>query len=80
MRSFEFPPIFQQFENPPEARRIIDRAVLETIGYSESKAEEILPELYQAMSNEFRNWKDLMHQSSAKEGQPSPQLHLFAKD
>ena len=80
VRGVEFPPIFEQFENPPEARRIIDRAVLKTIGYSDKEIEEILPELYQAMATELRSWKELMHQSSAKQKEPTPQLHLFAKD
>lgn len=79
VRRVEFPPIFEQFENPPEARKIIDRAVLKTIGYSDKETEEILPELYKAMATEMRSWKELMHQSSAKEKEPTSQLHLFAK-
>ena len=31
IRHVEFPPLIEQFENPPEARKIIDRAVLKTI-------------------------------------------------
>jgi hypothetical protein len=80
VRGVEFPPLFEQFENPPEARKIIDRAVLKTIGYSDKETEEILPELYKAMATELRSWKELMHQSSAKEKEPTPQLHLFAKE
>ena len=80
VRHVEFPPLIEQFENPPEARVTIDRAVLKTIGYSDKEIEEILPELYQAMATELRSWKELMHQSSAKEKEPTPQLHLFAKE
>jgi hypothetical protein len=57
-----------------------DRDVLKTIGYSDKDTEEILPELYKAMATELRSWKELMHQSSAKEKEPTPQLHLFAKE
>lgn len=80
VRHVEFPPLIEQFDDPPEARKIIDRAVLKTIGYSAQEIEEILPELYQAMATELRSWKELMHQSSAKEKDPSSQLHLFAKE
>jgi hypothetical protein len=80
VRRVEFPPIIEQFENPPEARKIIDRAVFKTIGYSDKETEEILPELYKAIATELRSWKELMHQSSAKEKEPTPQLHLFAKE
>jgi hypothetical protein len=80
VRDVEFPPLFEQFENPLEARKIIDRAVLRTIGYSDKESEKILPELYKAMATELRSWKELMHQSSAKEEEPTPQLHLFAKE
>jgi type I restriction-modification system DNA methylase subunit len=80
VRHVEFPPLIEQFENPPEARVTIDRAVLKTIGYSDKDTEEILPELYKAMATELRSWKELMHRSSAKEKEPTPQLHLFAKE
>ncbi len=80
VRCVEFPPLIEQFENPPEARRIIDHAVLQTIGYSDKETEELLPELYNAMATELRSWKELMHQSSAKPKEPTPQLHLFAKE
>jgi hypothetical protein len=80
VRGIEFPPLIDQFENPPEARKIIDRAVLNTIGYSKKEIEEILPELYKAMATELRSWKELMRKSSAKEKEPTPQLHLFAKE
>ncbi len=80
IKHVEFPPLVEQFENPPEARMIIDRAVLTTIGYSNSEIEEILPELYKAMATELRSWEELMHQSSVKEKEPTPQLHLFAKE
>jgi len=80
IRHIEFPPLIEQFENPLEARKIIDRAVLKTIGYSENEIEEILPGLYTAMATELRSWEELMHQSSAKEKEPTPQLHLFAKE
>ena len=80
VRMVEFPPLFEQFENPPAARKIIDRAVLKTIGYSDKEIEEILPELYKAMATELRSWKELMHQSSVKEQEPTPQLHLFNQE
>jgi hypothetical protein len=80
VRGVEFPPIFEQFENPPEARKIIDRAALKTIGCNDSETEEILPELYKAMTTELRSLDELMHKSSAKEKEPTPQLHLFAKE
>jgi hypothetical protein len=80
IRHVEFPPLIEQFESPPEARVIIDRAVLKTIGFSDNEIEEILPGLYKAMATELRSWKELMHQSSAKEKEPTPQLHLFAKE
>ncbi|MFH1032306.1 MAG: N-6 DNA methylase [Chloroflexota bacterium] len=80
VRHFEFPPLIEQFENPPEARKIIDRAVLKTIGYSSKAIEELLPELYKAMATELQSWKELMHQSSAKEKEPTSQLHLFSKE
>jgi hypothetical protein len=32
------------------------------------------------MATELRSWTELMHQSSAKEKEPTPQLHLFAKE
>jgi len=80
IRHVEFPPLIEQFEDPPEARRIIDCAVLKTIGFSENEIEEILPGLYEAMATELRSWKELMHQSSAKEKEPTSQLHLFAKE
>lgn len=80
IRNVEFPPLIEQFENPPEARKVIDRAVLKTVGYTDNDIEEILPELYRAMATELRSWKELMHQSSVKEKEPTPQLHLFAKE
>ncbi|MFC2017008.1 class I SAM-dependent DNA methyltransferase [Chloroflexota bacterium] len=80
IRHVEFPPLIEQFENPPAARKIIDRAVLKTIGYSDKDTEEILPELYQTMATELRSWKELMHQPSAKDTEPTPQLHLFAEE
>ena len=61
-------------------RKIIDRVVLKTIGYSDDEIEEILPELYRAMATELRSWKELKHRSSAKEKESTPQLHLFAKE
>jgi hypothetical protein len=76
----ELPPIIEQFENPPETRRIIDRAVLNTIGYNDKEIKEILPSLYQAMATELRSWRELMHQTSAKKEEPTSQLHLFAKE
>jgi hypothetical protein len=76
----EFPPLIDQFDNTPEARKIIDRAVLKTIGYNDKETEEILPELYRAMATELRSWKELMHQSMAKDKEPSSQLHLFGRE
>ncbi len=80
VRHVEFPALTDQFENPPEARRIIDRAVLNTIGYTDKETEEILPELYRETAIELRSWKELMHQASAEEKEQTPQLHLFAKE
>ena len=80
VKNIEFPPIIDQFENPPEAREIIDRAVLKTIGYSDKEIEGILTSLYKSMATELQSWKELMHQSSAKENEPTSQLHLFAKE
>ncbi|MFC1870153.1 class I SAM-dependent DNA methyltransferase [Chloroflexota bacterium] len=80
IRHVEFPPLIEQFESPPEPRVIIDRAVFKTIGYSDNDTEDILPELYKAMATELRSWKELMHHSSAKEKEPTPQLHLFARE
>jgi hypothetical protein len=79
IRGVEFPPLFEQFENPPEARKIIDWAILKTIGYSDKESEEILPELYKAMATELRSWKELMHQSSAKEKEPTPNCTFLPK-
>jgi tRNA1(Val) A37 N6-methylase TrmN6 len=77
VRQAEFPPIFQQFENPPEARQIIDRAVLKFIGYTDGEIDALLPELYTAMATELRSWRELMHKSSSKKSQPSLQMHLL---
>ena len=80
VRYVEFPPLVQQFENPPEARQIIDRAVLKTIGYNDKEIDKLLPEIYQAMATEMQSWQELMRQSPAKEKEPSLQLHLLASE
>jgi hypothetical protein len=77
VRYAEFPPLVDQFENPPEARVTIDRAVLRAIGYGEKEINVLLPEIYDAMATEMRSWKELMHKSPAKETEPSLQLHLL---
>lgn len=76
----EFPPLVQQFENPPEARQIIDRAVIKTICYDDKEIDGLLPDIYQAMATEMRGWQELMRQSPAKEKEPSLQLHLLASE
>ena len=76
-RHFAFPPIVQQFENPPEARRIIDRAVLKVVGYSDKEADVLLSDIYQAMAIELKSWHELMHESSTEKSQPSLQMHLL---
>ena len=80
IRNTEFPPLIEQFENPPDARKIIDRAVLRTIGYSEDEIINILPQLYKSLAIELRSWKELMHQTTSKEKEPVSQLHLFSKE
>lgn len=80
VRYTEFPPLVQQFENPPEARRIIDRAVLRTIGYEDKEIDRLLPDIYDAMATEMRTWQQLMRQSPAKEKEPSFQLHLLPSE
>ena len=80
VRYVEFPPLVQQFENPPEARQIIDCAVLKTIGYDDNEIDRLLPEIYQAMAVEMRSWQELMRQSPAKEKAPSLQLHLMPSE
>jgi len=77
VRYVEFPPLVQQFENPPEARQIIDRAVLKTIGYDDKEIDELLPDIYQAMATEMQSWQELMRKPSAEEKEPSLQLHLL---
>ncbi len=77
VRYVEFPPLAQQFENPPEAREIIDRAVLRAIGYSDKEIGELLPDIYDAMATEMRSLQELMRQSPAKAKEPSLQLHLL---
>lgn len=77
VRHAEFPPLFEQFENPPEARKIIDRAVLKFIGYTDKEIDALLAELYTAMALELKSWRDLMHKSSSKKSQPSLQMHLL---
>jgi len=76
----EFPPLVQQFTNPPEARQTIDRAVLKAIGYSDKVITELLPHIYDAMATELRSWQELMRQSATKEQEPSLQLHLLSKE
>jgi len=77
VRYVEFPPLVQQFENPPEARQIIDRAVLKTIGYDDEEIDKLLPDIYQAMATEMQSWQELMRKPSAEEKEPSLQLHLL---
>jgi hypothetical protein len=77
VRRVEFPPLVQQFENPPEARQIIDRAVLKTIGYDDEEIDKLLPDIYQAMATEMRSWQELMRRSPVEEKEPSLQLHLL---
>jgi hypothetical protein len=76
-RHFEFPPIFEQFENPPEARMVIDRAVLKVMGYSDKKADALLSDIYQAVAIELKSWYELMHQFPSEKSQPSLQMHLL---
>lgn len=76
----DLPPLYQQFDNPPEARRIIDHAVLKTIGYSDDEINKLLPGLYQAMAVEMQSWRELMHKSSAKEKEKRPQLSLLPEE
>ena len=80
VRYEELPPLFQQFENPTEARKIIDRAVLKVIGYTDMEIDALLPDLYDAMSIELRSWRELMHKSSAKEKELSLQFHLLPSE
>jgi len=80
VRYAEFPPLVQQFENPPEARRIIDRAVLKAIGYSDDEINGLLPTIYDAMATEMRSWQELMRKFPAKEKEPSLQLHLLSSE
>jgi len=80
IRHVEFPPIFEQFENATEARKIIDKSVLSIIGYNKDEINDILPKIYKALATELRSWKELMHQPSAKAKDSSSQMHLFAKE
>jgi len=80
VRYMEFPPLVQQFENPPEARQIIDHAVLKVIGYTDKEISELLPDLYRAMATEMRSLQELMRRSTAKEKEPSLQLHLLPSE
>jgi hypothetical protein len=80
VRHVEFPPFFEQFENPTEARKIIDRSVLSIIGYNKDEIDDMLPKIYRAIATELRSWKELMHQPSAKGKDSSSQMHLFAKE
>jgi hypothetical protein len=79
VRHVEFPSLAQQFQNPSEARQIIDRAVLKTIGYDDREIDRLLPDIYQAMATEMRSWQELMRHSLAEEKAPSLQLHLMPK-
>ena len=80
VRYEDLPPLVQQFENPPEARWIIDRAVLKAIGYDNKEVNELLPDIYDAMANEMRSWQELMRKFPAKEKEPSLQLHLLSSE
>jgi len=79
VKDADFPSLTQQFEEPPEARQIIDHAVLKAIGYSEKEIDVILPDIYNAMATEMRSWKELMRKSPVKE-EPSLQLHLLPNE
>ncbi len=80
VRYAELPPLVQQFENPPEARQIIDHAVLKIIGYTDKEISELLPDLYSAMATEMRSLQELMRRSTAKGREPSLQLHLLPSE
>jgi len=80
IRYDEFPPLAEQFDDPPLARRLIDRAVLRFIGYEDREIDTLLPEIYRCMAKEMKSFVELMRRSTIAEKTPNSQLHLITAE
>jgi len=78
VRYEELPPLAEQFDDPPSARQLIDRAVLKFIGYQDTEIEALLPEIYGCMAKEMISFVELMRRTTISEEVPTSQLHLMA--
>jgi hypothetical protein len=76
VKATEFPSLLAQFEHPPDARWVIDRAVLGFLGYTERETEAILPGLYQSLAEELRSVREIMRGVRLEEKPSAVQVQL----
>lgn len=77
VRNDELIALSQQFGNPPEARRKIDKAILEFVGFAEAEIPVLLDAVYKAMDIEMQSWIELMSKVTKAKKDSDLQLHLL---
>jgi len=65
----ELPSLLEQFSDPPDARKNLDRAILRLFGWSKKEIEEWLPRVYKAISSELRLLADSTRKSDNNDNQ-----------
>ena len=80
VRNEAFPPLSSQFEPVYGPRKIIDEAVLRTIGYTDQEIRELLPAVYEGLAGEMRAYTDLMRRAGEEEADSSGQLPLLPEE
>jgi hypothetical protein len=55
IKNINFPSILDQIENKFEGRLLLDKVILQVLGYKSNEINRLLPELYRVVTNELKN-------------------------